>query len=166
MTLARIAILPNILLHSNKSQITVIYYWKNKYMQRHNHKKTTNKMRYIVLADPPLCHHHPHVIHGLQSFDDYSSCKSLSPAELESIISHIPPMQTHAVALICVKIREFSCPSLHCDKCPGLNTADDLWPRSDKIPFLLVTRKRTIQSHLQFRQSAEFSVQWIIIVSV
>lgn len=35
----------------------------------------------------------------------------------------IPPMQTHAVALICVKMREFSCPSLHCDKCPGLNTA-------------------------------------------
>lgn len=57
-------------------------------MQRHNHKKTTNKIRYIVLADPPLCHHHPHVIHGLQSFDDYSSCKSLSSAELESIISH------------------------------------------------------------------------------
>lgn len=56
-------------------------------MQRHNHKKTTNKIRYIVLADPPLCHH-PHVIHGLQSFDDYSSCKSLCPAELESIISH------------------------------------------------------------------------------
>lgn len=155
--------------NNSQSQITVIYYRTNKCMQRHNRKRTTNKVRYIVSLS---------VCRSFVSFSHHSRPSILwrlfvmrisvfSSVKLKSIIPSCANTR-EVVVLICVKcpgkirhsgiaISHALCSAINVHgSSKGLNSAMIYDREVTKFRYFLSCHpKRTIQSHTIIQE--EFS---------